>query len=103
MVKPKPVLEKDFQNTLVAYANLKGYVVAHFTTCQVRPGKFITAAKYQGAGFPDLILSKKGRQTLFVECKTDRGVVSDKQQIWLDLLGGHVVRPKDFDEFKKLL
>ena len=44
---------------------------------------------------------------MFVEVKTDKGVVSSYQQEWLDLLGmfamAVVVRPKTFEEFKKLV
>lgn len=101
------MLEKDFQNIVVQYLNLKGWKVCHFGKATVRANKSITPVKYQGKGYPDLTAVHPKKGLMFVEVKTDKGVVSSYQQEWLDLLGmfamAVVVRPKTFEEFKKLV
>ena len=52
-----------------------------------------------GAGFPDLVLVRKGR-LLFVELKSEIGKVSPQQRKWLDDLDKaaetYVWRPEDW-------
>jgi hypothetical protein len=58
-------------------------------------------------GFPDLVLARGGR-VVFMELKSQRGVVSAAQRRWIDALqgSGHeafVVRPSDWPSISTLL
>ena len=60
------------------------------------------------AGFPDCVLVRPPR-LIFAELKSDKGLVSDKQQEWLDELNQvpyievFVWRPDDFEEIVECL
>jgi hypothetical protein len=54
-----------------------------------------------GKGFPDLILARVGNRIFakvyFWEVKIPPDKVSPEQEAWLDLLGGRVITPSDWD------
>jgi hypothetical protein len=82
------LLEKDFQRTVLELAELRRWLCYH--TYDSRRSQ---------AGFPDLVLVRRGR-LIFAELKTDVGRVSDPQQEWLKALDStaaevHVWRPVD--------
>lgn len=68
------------------------------------------------SGFPDLVLARDGH-VLFLELKTEAGIVSPDQRAWIDALapedypGGlgsqrvdvYVARPRDLDRILRLL
>jgi hypothetical protein len=84
--KAKQPSEKEFQKQVIALAKLCGWMVAHFRASMNARGEYQTAVAADGAGFPDLVLSKVGRPVLFVELKTDTGKVSAAQQEWYNRL-----------------
>lgn len=59
-------------------------------------------------GFPDLCLVRPPR-IIFAELKTEKGKVSDSQQVWIALLKQcpgvecYVWRPSDFDRIAEIL
>jgi len=98
--------EDAFQRAVIDLAHLYGWKVAHFRAARVRRGGrdiYETPVGADGKGFPDLVLAKKGRLTIFAELKSDKGKVRPEQKMWLELLGGEVCRPKDWEYIKKVL
>lgn len=73
-------------DAVAEFARSEGWLVAHFTATQARPGTFITPVKYDGKGFPDLTLVRADR-LVFVECKR-KGVkkLRPDQESWRDAL-----------------
>ena len=62
------------------------------------------------AGFPDCVMVRRER-IVFAELKSEKGVVSSKQQEWLDALGNvgnkdvqvYLWRPDDFNRIVEVL
>ena len=108
--KAPPLTEKDFQRQVVELAKILGWRVYH---------PFLS--KWSERGFPDLTMVRaRDRRLLFAELKREKGVVSEAQREWIDLLGaldiGHdrphaddvsvevfVWRPSDWDEIERVL
>jgi hypothetical protein len=64
-------------------------------------------SQHSAAGFPDLVLVRRPR-VVFAELKTNRGLVSDAQQAWLDELAAcgleaYVWRPGDLEHVVRTL
>jgi hypothetical protein len=99
--------EADLQQKAIDYLHLKGYRVAHFRPAQsIKNGKVTwrTAVAADGAGFPDLCAV--GKDIRFVECKSERGVLSPNQQAWIAALKrarvkAFILYPHNWDEFTK--
>lgn len=66
--------ERQFQDAVVEYARLNGWLVYH--PYDSRRSTF---------GFPDLTMARKGR-VVFAELKTQTGKVRGEQQRWLEEL-----------------
>ena len=67
----------------------------------------MTAVQGDGAGFPDLVLSRRER-LIFAELKAVKGRVAPSQEVWLKSLAGapvevYVWRPDEFKEIEKVL
>src|SRR5687768_17404949 len=101
----RQVSEKQFQQQIVAFARLNGWRVYHPYD-----------SRRSAAGWPDLALarlcpSQRGVTTelLFLECKTERGRLTEAQRDWLFVLNAapgvvaRVVRPSDWPEIVALL
>ena len=93
---PASMSEKDWSRQFRQLAGHLGW------TLQYHP--FLSI--YSDKGFPDLTLYRKRNgvgELMFVELKTERGKVSDKQQEWIDALNtvpgirAYVFRPSQFD------
>lgn len=77
--------EAQLQSAIIEQAHRFGWIVAHFTTTLTKTG-WRTPVAADGAGFPDLILCRKGR-LVAAELKAEKGRVSLEQQRWIDELG----------------
>lgn len=68
----------------------------------------MTPARFDAAGFVDLVLAKPGVGVLFVELKAARGRLSPAQKEWGEYLRGagaehHVWTPDDWDAIERVL
>ncbi len=93
--------ESDLQKCVLGLAHLLGWRVAHFRPAQTKKG-WRTPVEADGAGFPDLVLTKEDR-ILFRELKSKNGQLSDAQVKWQLALHNAgmdscVWRPKDWLE-----
>ena len=83
--------ERDFLISVVALAQAKRWLVAHFrhglTSRTDKNGKsvWVTPLQGDGAGYPDLTMVR-GNRLLFAELKSEKGEVSKEQRRWLDAL-----------------
>ena len=78
--------EAELLKSVLELAKYQGWLVAHFRPAMTSKG-WRTAVSADGSGFPDLVMVRKDR-CLFVELKTERGKLSEAQQIWLGFLKG---------------
>ena len=105
-----PESEAAFQQRVIALAQSCRWMVAHFrpARCVRRDGTvyYETPVQADGAGFPDLVLVRD--RVLFVELKTDKGVVRPNQRFWIEALRATgatalVWRPRDWAEIDETL
>lgn len=106
MTQPCRTNERGFQEQVIDLARLFGWRCAHFRAAMSRSGRWMTPVQADGAGFPDLVLTKDGR-LIFAELKAERGVLSQQQADWLSALSlvsrhsAHVTavvwKPRDWD------
>ena len=89
--------EAELQSAVIELARLLDWKCAHFRTAQVG-GRWQTPVQGDGAGFPDLVLARRGI-VAFVELKSAKGKLRPEQQAWLDVLcGAWVWRPEDWTD-----
>jgi hypothetical protein len=91
----------QWEQTVLDLAARFGWMRAHFRPARTATGGWTTPVAGDGAGFPDLVLVRRGR-ILFVELKAGTGRVTPEQRRWLDELAAtpadvHVWRPEDWD------
>jgi hypothetical protein len=99
--------ESDYQQTIIEYAQLRGWRVAHVRNVRIQRanGTYYYESPVQGdQGLPDLILGRNG-EVIFIEVKSDTGKLSDDQKKWIDALAGRVylARPSNWDIIKIIL
>lgn len=100
--------ERFFQAQIIELARILGYRVAHFRPAQNARGDWRTPVAADGKGFPDLVLTGRGK-VIFAELKTDSGVLTAEQKEWIQALrdAGHahvyVWKPKHMDEIRTIL
>jgi hypothetical protein len=105
--KPK-LTEAEFQDQVAQLARLCGWRVVHIGAAITTQG-YRTPWRYDGKGFPDLILiHPRRRQTLYAELKTEEGAIRPDQKEWLECLtnAGNVARtwrPSDWPEIQSEL
>lgn len=91
------VTEADFQQTVIDFAKLRAWSVYHTHD-----------SRSSAAGFPDLVLARPP-QLLFVELKTEAGMVSQAQKEWVQVLNScdkvmaTVWRPRQWDVIQRIL
>ena len=98
--------EEQFLKQVIDLAKLTGWRVAHFRPAKTERG-WRTAVQADGAGFPDLVLTRQ-LEIIFAELKSEKGVVSLEQGEWIDALrlSGvpcYVWRPSDWDRIVEVL
>lgn len=94
--------EATLQSRLVSRAKRRGWRVAHagkgwVGDHETGTGQFVTP---MAPGWPDLTLARPGSRLLFIELKREKGVATDEQIEWLQLLNqcgavAIIVRPSD--------
>jgi hypothetical protein len=101
----RAITEAEWSKTVVEYAQLHGWLVAHFRPAQNSQGGWRTPVAADGAGFPDLVLSRRGHWPLFVELKREIGRLSSAQITWMESLQGYFYlwRPSDWPEVEQVL
>jgi hypothetical protein len=93
--------EADFMEKVIARARARGWLVHHCRPCRKADGGWTTPVQGH-TGFPDLVLARDG-VVLFRELKTDGGRLTDAQRHWLEVLGGEVWRPNDWNEVEAII
>jgi hypothetical protein len=99
--------EADFLRQVVELAHLLGWRVAHFRPALTARG-WRTPVQGDGAGFPDLVMTRRDR-CIAAELKREQGGhVTDDQRAWLaafDAAGLETAiwRPSDFDQIAEEL
>lgn len=101
------ISEAAFTSQMIALARWHKWRVAHFRPALTQRGRWVTPVAGDGAGFPDLVLSRRER-LIFAELKTGRGKTTPAQDIWLESLRGAPVevylwRPGDIEEIERIL
>lgn len=75
--------EAAFQKTVIEFAQLHGWRVAHFRAARTKDG-WATPVAANGKGFPDLfLLRQRTRERLCAEIKVPPNTVTDEQREWL--------------------
>lgn len=105
------VTEKEFTKTVIAYAKLRGWRVAHFRPALVRAmghkPKYITPVQGDGKGFPDLILLRDD-EAIVAELKVGKGKTTPEQDVWLDAFEAasiiaYIWTPDDWGQIERAL
>ena len=84
-------------DAIVQAARSLGYTCAHFTAAHASKGGWRTPVKYDGKGFPDLVLARPRRfaggrtrmdpaRLVFIEVKGKGDRLRPDQERWLDVL-----------------
>jgi hypothetical protein len=98
--------EKILQDKVIHLAKMNGFQVQHSRPVQQKDGRWLTAIQGD-PGFPDLCLAHHDRGVLFIELKSDTGVLSPGQKMWQRALVPHVeywlVREADLPKLAKRL
>lgn len=77
--------EAQLQTAVIECARLLGWRVAHFRPGMNQRGRWMTAVQGDGAGFPDLVMARRGR-LIFAELKAEKGRMSAEQDAWMEAL-----------------
>mgnify|MGYP001585176942 CR=1 FL=1 len=93
--------EAGLQAAVIDLAHLLGWRIFHARPAQNSRGDWRTAVSADGAGFPDLVMARKG-VVIFAELKSEKGRLSPAQEAWLAALAWNgncrsfVWRPADW-------
>lgn len=100
MRRPEPT--DHFAGPTLSEAQLKARVVelahaAGWRVFSLPMIKNLRPVRNGASGYPDLTLARH-REVRFLECKADKGQLSDDQRAWLDALpDAHVIGPADLN------
>lgn len=95
------ISETELLANILELAELTGWYAHHDRPALMADGSYRTAIQ-GNEGFPDLVLAKDGR-VLFWELKDDKGKPTPAQEIWLEMLNGEIMRPRDWDRIERIL
>ena len=100
------VTESDLMESIMQYAELKGWAYMHAYDSR-RVKCYHPDMPEAKGGFPDLMLIRDNR-LLFVEVKAEWGRLTVRQERWADSIRKAqiecaIVRPSNWDEFRKVL
>ena len=82
--------EKLLEKQCSRYARRRGLAVAKLE-------------KNGNKGIPDIAVIAQGGRTLYIEFKTDTGVLSDEQIFWKNYLCNSCQTVRSFDEFRQII
>lgn len=100
--------EAGFMDTIVDYANSRGWIAMHVRPATVKPGLIVTNYAYQGKGWPDLSLTRRERFVVAeLKGKNIRALRED-QKVWIEALRlslpeVYVWNPSDWPEIQEVL
>jgi len=103
---PLTITEAAFSLQVEDMLKLFGWRWCHFRPAWSAKGYRTPIKGYKG--FPDYVAVRNG-VCLFIELKSEKGILSDDQKEWLDMLskvpglGVFIWRPSDFDEMAAIL
>ena len=80
----KAMTEAELLAAIIDAAHTFGWLVHHCRPAQRADGKWMTPIQGH-AGFPDAVLTRRGR-LVFVEAKREKGELTPDQQMWFDAL-----------------
>ena len=94
------MLEREFQDQVIAMAILYGWKCHHVRPGMTRNGRWMTHVQGH-TGFPDIVLAHDTKGLMFVELKADKGRLSPEQLSWMQTLNAtgaecYVWRPADW-------
>ena len=104
--KRPPITEQVFQSQIVELAHLFGFTVLEIRKARTKRS-WRTPWGADGEGYPDLTMFKSQRRVA-IEVKSEKGKLSDHQQLWLDILAvagfeTYVFRPSHYDLVVEIL
>jgi len=100
--------EKEFMAQVIDVAHANHWLCAHFRAAMMANGHWVTPVQADGKGFPDCVFVRKPH-IRFVEFKSETGVLSPEQVMWLGNLREcnsvetSIWRPSDSEEIIKVL
>jgi non-ribosomal peptide synthetase component F len=105
------VTEAEFTRAVIQYAQLQGWLAAHFLPAMNRRGQWRTAVQGDGKGFPDLLLvSQRLRMhpVVAAELKVGRRKPTADQERWLRSfrnagVPAYVWTPADWSQIEEAL
>lgn len=101
------ISEEQFTKQVIQFAQLHGWMIAHFRAAMTKSGKWITAVQGDGKGFPDLI-AVRGEKVIVAELKVGRNKPSPEQEQWLRRFAeagiqAYIWRPEYWTEIEGVL
>lgn len=105
--KKSTISEKEFQQQVIEYAQVRGWKVAHFRPGMTKDGNWVTAVSGDGKGFPDTLLIRR-TEIIVAELKVSYNKPSKEQQAWLTAFSmagveAYVWWPEDWEQIEKVL
>ena len=102
----KNMTEEEFSKQIEGLLDLYGWHWTHFRPARRLDGSWRTAVSGH-KGFMDYVAVREGR-LLFLEIKSEKGIVSDEQSVWLTALAAtraevYVWKPSQWDEIVSVL
>ena len=113
MAALRPITESQFQQQVIQLAKLRGWLVHHTRPARIKvQGVETYRTPIAGhAGFPDLVLARRGR-VIYAELKAQAGQLREDQIRWRDAMcpperqafcGWFLWRPSDWAQIERVL
>ena len=105
-VRDRAMTEAELLAAVIDLAHIYGWLAAHFRPCKTGRG-WRTPVQGDGVGFPDLILTGRGR-VIVAELKRETGRATPEQLAWIAAfddagVASFVWRPGDLEAIAKEL
>ena len=113
MAQVRSITESEFQRQVIQLAKLRGWLVHHTRPARIKvQGVETYRTPIAGhAGFPDLVLARRGR-VIYAELKAQAGQLREDQIKWRDAMcpperqafcGWFLWRPSDWAQIERVL